>query len=245
MLKQFFLLLIVLVPFNILAQTTVSGTVYDYDNRTFPLQGVKVRNLNNSQTTQTKAAGQFTISAKMGDLVEFSSVGYHTDTLFVINLEPKIIFLPGNSTTLREVEIVSAKVNSSIMVRDPLVKSPTRLATDGLQGKGNNDRAGGLLFNLGYGKHKRQQEKIRVLEERDRYQAEINAIFTEEYVTGLVKLKGDDLRNFMSLYRPPEELVKSERPFNYSYYTVKSYHAWLKLTPEDRRISSMPRLKAN
>jgi hypothetical protein len=245
MLKQFFLFLIIVVPFKVLAQSSVSGTIYDYDNRTFPLQGIKVRNLSNSEVIQTKAAGQFTVPAKVGDLIEFSSVGYHTDTLFLINLESKLIFLPGNSTTLREVEIVSAKVNSSILLRDPLAKSPTRLATDGLQGKGNNDRAGGLLFNLGYGKYKRQQEKIRLLEERDRYQAEINAIFTEEYVSDLVKLKDEDLKNFMSLYRPPEELVKSERPFNYSYYTVKSYHAWLKLTPEERRISSMPRLKAN
>lgn len=245
MLKQFFLLLILIAPFTVMAQSTVSGNIYDYDNRTFPLQGVKVRNLNNSQVVATKAAGQFTISAKTGDLIEFSSMGYHTDTLFLINLEPKIIFLPTNSTTLREVEILSAKVNSSVLSPDPLAKPYTRVATDGLQGKSNNDRAGGLLFNLGYGKYKRQQEKIRLLEERDKYQAEINAIFTEEYVSDLVKLKGDDLKNFMSLYRPPEELVKSERPFNYAYYTVKSYHAWLKLTPEERRISSMPRLKVN
>lgn len=245
MLKELFLLLLIVAPFKMMAQSSVSGVVYDYDNRAFPLQGVKVRNLSNSQVTLTKAAGQFTLSAKVGDLVEFSSLGYHTDTLFLINLQPKTIFLPGNSTTLREVEIVSAKVNPSILERDPLAKSPTRLAADGLQGKRNNDRAGGLLFNLGYGKYKRQQEKIRLLEERDQYQAEINAIFTEQYVSDLVKLKGEDLKNFMSLYRPPEELVKSERPFNYAYYTVKSYHAWLKLSPEERRISSMPKLKVN
>lgn len=228
-----------------MAQSSVSGTIYDYDNKTFPIQGVKIRNLSNNQVTLTKAAGQFMLPAKTGDLLEFSFIGYHTDTLFLINLEPKIIFLPGNSTTLREVEILSAKVNPSILMKDPLARAPMRFGTDGLQGKGNNDRAGGLLFNLGQGKYKRQQEKIRLLEERDRYQAEINAIFTEEYVSGLVKLKGDELRNFMSLYRPPEELVKSERPFNYAYYTVKSYHAWLKLTPLERKISDMPRLKVN
>jgi hypothetical protein len=245
MIKQLLLFLVIVLPFKLVGQTTVSGTVYDFDNKSFPLQHVMVKNLTNSQVVSTRAAGQFTIPAKVGDLLEFSSPGFHTDTLFLINLDPKIVFMPGNSTTLREVEIVSTKVNSSILAPDPFAKRYTRVATDGLQGKGNNDRAGGLLFNLGYGKYKRQQEKIRLLEERDRYQAEINAVFTEEYVSNLVKLKGDDLKNFMSLYRPPEELVKSERPFNYAYYTVKSYHAWLKLSPEDRRISSMPKLKAN
>ena len=245
MLKNLLLLLVVIVPFKLMAQNSVSGTVYDFDNRTFPLQNVKVKNLNNNQVVLTKAAGQFTLSARVGDLIEFSSMGYHTDTLFLINLDPKIIFLPGNSTTLREVEIFSAKVNPSILAPDPIANPYKRIATDGLQGKENNDRAGGLLFNLGYGKYRRQQEKIRLLEERDRYQVEINAIFTEAYVSDLVKLKGNDLKNFMSLYRPPEELVKSERPFNYTYYTVKAYHAWLKLSPEERKISSMPRLKAD
>lgn len=228
-----------------MAQGTVSGNIYDYDNKTFPLQNVKVSNLSNSQSVVTKAAGQFTIPAKVGDLLEFSLTGYHTDTLFLINLESKIVFLPSSSTTLREVEIVGAKINPSILAPDPLARPFTRVATDGLQGKGNNDRAGGLLFNLGYGKYRRQQEKIRLLEERDRYQAEINAVFTEAYVSDLVKLKGDDLRNFMAMYRPPEELVKSERPFNYAYYTVKAYHAWLKLSPEERKISSIPKLKAD
>lgn len=245
MLKNLLLLLVVIVPFKLMAQNSVSGTVYDFDNRTLPLQNVKVKNLNSNQVVLTKAAGQFTLSARVGDLIEFSAMGYHTDTLFLINLDPKIIFLPGNSTTLREVEIFSAKINPSILAPDPLARPYKRIATEGLQGKENNDRAGGLLFNLGYGKYKRQQEKIRVLEERDRYQTEINAIFTEAYVSDLVKLKGDDLKNFMSLYRPPEELVKSERPFNYAYYTVKAYHAWLKLSPEEKKISSMPRLKAD
>ncbi|WEK19835.1 MAG: carboxypeptidase-like regulatory domain-containing protein [Candidatus Pedobacter colombiensis] len=245
MLKNLLLFLIFVVPFKIMAQGTVSGNIYDYDNKTFPLQNVKVSNLSNSQSVVTKAAGQFTIPAKVGDLLEFSLTGYHTDTLFLINLESKIVFLPSSSTTLREVEIVGAKINPSILAPDPLARPFTRVATDGLQGKGNNDRAGGLLFNLGYGKYRRQQEKIRLLEERDRYQAEINAVFTEAYVSDLVKLKGDDLRNFMAMYRPPEELVKSERPFNYAYYTVKAYHAWLKLSPEERKISSIPKLKAD
>jgi len=245
MLKNLLLFLLFAAPCTLLAQNSVSGTVYDFDNNTFPLQNVRVKNLSNNQLTLTKAAGQFTISARMGDLLEFSLMGYHTDTLYLINLLPKTIYLPGNSTALKEVEIVGAKINPSILSPDPQARPYKRFTPDGLQGKGNNDRAGGLLFNLGYGKYKRQQEKIRLLEERDRFQNEINTIFTEEYVSDLVKLKGQDLKDFMSLYRPPEELVKSERPFNYAMYTIKAYHTWLKLPPEQRKVSTMPVLKAN
>jgi hypothetical protein len=245
MLKKLFLLLILILPLKIWAQSTVSGTVYDFDDKKFPLQYVKVKNLTNNQLALTKATGQFMIAAKVGDLLELSFMGYHTDTLYLINLSPKIIYLPENSKELKQVDIVGAKVNSSLLSPDPQARAYTRLATDGLQGKKNGDRAGGLLFNLGYGKYKRQQEKIRLLEERDQYLNEINEVFTESYVSGLVKLKGEDLKNFMALYRPPEELVKSERPFNYAFYTVQAYHTWLKLPPEQRKLSSVPKLKAD
>lgn len=245
MFKRVLLFLIIVVPFKVMAQNSVSGTVYDYDNKSFPIEGVKVRNLNSSLVSSTKAAGKFSIQARVGDLIEFSFPGFHFDTLYLINLQPKVIFLSGNATVLKEVAISGVKINPSILSPDPLARPYTRMATDGLRGKGNNDRAGGLLFNLGYGKYRRQEEKIRLMEERDQYQTEINAIFTEKYVSDLVKLKGEDLKNFMSLYRPPEELVKSERPFNYAYYTVKSYHAWLKRSPEDRKLSPLPKLKAN
>jgi hypothetical protein len=244
MLRKLLLLLILVSPLKIWAQSAVSGTVYDFSNKSFPLQYVKVKNLNNNQLALTKNTGQFTIAAKVGDLLELSFMGYHTDTLYLVDLKSKTIYLPENTKELKQVDIIGAKVNGSIGA-DSEARAYTRVATDGLQGKKNGDRAGGLLFNLGYGKYRRQQEKIRVLEERDRYLNEINETFTEAYVSDLVKLKGEDLKNFMSLYRPPEELVKSERPFNYAYYTVQAYHTWLKLPPEQRKLSGMPKLQSN
>ncbi|AOM77932.1 hypothetical protein [Pedobacter steynii] len=245
MAKYLFLLLISIVPFFVRAQTSVSGTVYDYDNKTFPIQDVIVRNLNSREFSKTKAAGQFSIPAKVGDLLEFSYVGYHTDTLFLIDLKPKTIFLPGNSKTLNEVKIISAKVNPSVLYRDPDAKESKRFGSDGLRGKENNDKAGGMLFNLGYGKMKREREKERILEERDSYETEIRENFNEESIAKLVKLSGQDLKDFMSIYRPSVSLIKDERPFNYTYYIVKAYHSWLKLPSGQRKLSPMPRLKAN
>lgn len=243
--KSLFLLFLCIAPFGVWAQTTVSGTVYDYDNKTFPIQDVIVRNLNSRELSRTKAAGQFTIPAKVGDLLEFSYVGYHTDTLFLIDLKPKTIFLPANSKTLIEVEILSAKVNPSVLYRDPNAKESKRFGADGLSGKGNNDRAGGMMFNLGYGKMKREREKERKLEERDVYETEIRENFNEETIVKLVKLQGQDLMDFMAIYRPSEALIKSERPFNYTYYIVKAYHSWLKLPAEQRKVYPMPKLKSN
>lgn len=245
MVKYLFLLFFGIAPFSLFAQSSVSGNVYDYDNKTFPIQDVVVRNLNSKQMVKTKAAGQFTLNAAIGDLLEFSYVGYHTDTLFLIDLKQKTIFLPVNAKNLKEVNIQSAKVNPSVLFRDPEAVGAKRINADGLRNKENNDRAGGMMFNLGYGKMQRDREKARVLDELSVYEDEIRANFNEETISKLVKLSGQDLKNFIVVYKPNVPLIKSERPFNYTYYIVKAYHGWLKLPASQRIAPPMPKLKAN
>lgn len=234
-----------IMPFIIRAQTTISGTVYDYDNDKMPLQNVKVRNLNNQETVVTKASGAFTLPAKNGDLLEFSLSGYHVDTLFLIDLKPKLIRLPVDVKNLKEVAIVGAKMNSSIFSPDPNARAPKRVYGDGLEGKRNNDRAGGVKLNLGFGKMKRQSEKERMLEERDQYETEIRENFNERTIAELVKLQGQELKDFIFFYKPSVALVQSERPFNYTYYIVKTYHNWLKIPVGQRKPPPVPKLKRN
>lgn len=247
MVKKLIIALVLLLPIKLMAQGNVNGTVYDFDTKTFPLQQVAVRNLNTKQVAVTKASGQFTIAASKGDLIEFSLVGYHTDTLFLTDLNPKTIFLPVNSKNLKEVSIVSAKLSPYLDLKknQENAKAVTRVSTDGLEGKKNGDRAGGMILSLGYGKYKREQAKLRSLEERDVYETEINNNFNEQTVSDLVKLKGQELKDFISMFRPSVPLIKGERPFNYSFYIAQAYHRWLKMSPEERRPVPIQKLKQN
>lgn len=242
--KMIFLLLSVL-PLFAAAQQVFSGKVYDLNDKKMPLPNALVRNLSTGKSTMSQAQGNFSLPAKVGELIEVSFVGYHTDTLYLINLSARTIYLPANSTRLKEVAILGAKVNPLVLSPDPEARVFKRFENDALNGKGNNDRVGGLKFNLGYGKYKRKQEKLEADEERDFYEAEINQTFTAEYVSKLTKLKGDDLKNFMSIYRPSALLVGGQRPFNYDFYTVKAYHTWLKLPEAERKLQAIPKLKNN
>ncbi len=243
MVKKLIFFLIIALPFKMLAQGTVSGTVYDFENKNFPLQQVAVKNLNNQQIAVTKASGQFTIPAKKGDLLQFTLVGYHVDTLYLTDLKAKNIFLPANSRTLKEVAIVDTKLSPYLDFESPEAKESKRVSTDGLEGKSNTDRAGGLKFALGYGKYRREQEKIKVLEERDTYETEINRNFNEQTVHELIKLKGQELKDFINMFKPSVPLIKTERPFNYSYYIAQAHQKWLKMPPHERRTPPMQKLK--
>ena len=225
-----------------MAQETVSGHVYDYEQKTSPLQGVVVKNLNSGKVLQTPTSGQFTIAAKKGDLIEFSKSGYHTDTLFLINLSPKRIFLPVSVNELNEVNILGAKVNKAVFYKDEEAKEFKRFETDDLRGKKNNDRAGGLKLNLGYGKYRRDLNKKKQLEIQEGYEEEINSNFSERTIYNLIKLQGTDLKAFIYFYKPSVMVVASERPFDYNGYIINAYNTWLKLAPEARKIPPMPKL---
>ncbi|MEJ7557569.1 MAG: hypothetical protein WKF66_04625 [Pedobacter sp.] len=235
-------LLILLSPLKNIAQETISGHVYDYEKKTAPLEGVVVKNLKTGKKLQTPASGRFTIAAAKGDLLEFSKFGYHSDTLFLTNLADRRIYLPVRANELNEVNILGAKVNSAVYYKDPEAKEFKRFETDDLRGKKNNDRAGGLKFNLGYGKYRSQLNKRKQLEEKEGYEEEINSNFNERIISSLIKLQGEELKTFIYLYKPAALLVSAERPFNYNGYIVKAYNTWLKLKPEERKMPPMPKL---
>jgi hypothetical protein len=237
MLKKLALILLITLPFKLFAQSnTLTGNIYDNDNRTINLQGATIKNLNSRSVAITDADGHFVISAKAGDLVSFGMVGYQTDTIYLTNLFPKNVFLRSSVNNLKEVAVTATKISPYLNTKDPNAM-PSRPVD-------YSKERGGLRLNLGYGKFKRQAAKVAELEDRDHYQEEINKNFNEATIKDLVKFEGTGIKDFIDLYRPTVEQVKAESPFNYTYYTVKSYHAWLRLPADQRKLPSLLK-KAN
>jgi len=238
MLKKLILILLLSFPAVLLAQNNIlTGNIYDNESRATTLQGATIKNLNTKTVTLTDKDGHFAIAAKIGDLVSFGMAGYETDTVYLTNLFPKNVFLRMLVNNLKPVDITSVKVSPYLDAKDPNAMPARRVDY--------SKERGGLRLNLGYGKYRREQAKIQELEENDKYQEEINKNFNEEYIRSMVKFEGPDIKDFIGLYRPTVEQVKAERPFNYAYYTVRAYHTWLKLPPDQRKLPALPKLKAN
>lgn len=166
------IILLLALPFGALAQTVTTGAVYDFLKKSNSLPGVTVRNLNSKKITSTNAAGKFTITANNGDLLEFSLVGYRTDTLYLTSLLAKTIYMVDRVNALNDVDIKGVKMNKSITSPDPMAEKYSLMGTGGnLERKKMTDKVGGLNLNLGYGKYRRQQRKEAELVERDKYLA--------------------------------------------------------------------------
>jgi hypothetical protein len=237
MLKKVFFLLIVFIPVVASAQNVLTGNIFDYANRSISLEGATVKNLTSKAVTLTNKDGHFVLSAKNGDLVSFGMVGYQTDTVYLINLFPKNVYLRVSVNNLNAVNITGAKLSRFLDLKDPNAV-PSRQVD-------YSKERGGLRLNLGYGKLKREREKVSELEEYDQFNEEISRNFTEAFVKKLLKIDSADLKNFMEMYRPTVAQVKSERPFNYELYTAQSYSVWMKLPPEQRKLPSLLKKKEN
>ncbi|WP_231459121.1 MULTISPECIES: carboxypeptidase-like regulatory domain-containing protein [unclassified Pedobacter] len=231
-------------PFASFSQTVSTGTIYDYSKKSLTVPGVTIRNLNNKKVVSANAAGKFTVPAKVGDLLEFSFVGYTTDTLYLTNLLPKTIYMVVRSNNLNDVNINGVKINKEVLSKDPMAEKYTLMGTGGnLYRKKMTDKVGGLSLNLGHGKYKRQQRLEAELEQKESYNAEIDRNFTEKTIKELTKLDGEELKNFMIIYRPSTLKIQEQRPFNYPYYIAQAYQAWLKLSPKEKKLQDLPNLK--
>ncbi|TCC88086.1 hypothetical protein EZ428_20405 [Pedobacter frigiditerrae] len=239
MTKRIILLLLILAPFQLLAQNFLTGNVFDNENRATSIEGAAIKNLTTKAFTLSDKDGHFAITAKIGDLVSFGMPGFQTDTVYLVNLFPKNIYLRVEVNTLAAVDIKGVKISPMLNgLGNPDNKPPVKTLD-------YSKEKGGLRLNLGYGRWRKDQAKIQELEENDRIQQEITKNFNAETVKEILKFEGPDVKDFLSLYRPTVDQVKAEKPFNYSYYTATAYRAWLKLPADQRKLPPLPKLKGN
>lgn len=231
-----------ILPLKLLAQEDMlTGNIFDNDNRTIPLQGATIKNLRSKTVSIADKSGHFSVGAKKGDLVTFGMVGFETDTLYVINLFPINIYLLSSVNYLKAVDIGGAKISPYLDdLGNPDNKPPTKQLD-------MDKNRGGLRLNLGYGKWRKNQAKVQALEDEQIIVEEINAKFNEKYVRETLKFQGtkQELKNFMDMYRPTVDQVKSKRPFNYEYHIASSYQTWSNLPPNQRKLTPLSKTKVD
>lgn len=103
--KKQLLLLFLLFPFCLFAQeTAITGKVTDPGGE--PLIGVNVSILNTSKGSITDAEGQFFLSGKKGDVLQFSYIGYVSKEVKADNDHPLRIILEEDLKMLDEVVVI-------------------------------------------------------------------------------------------------------------------------------------------
>ncbi|MDC6352206.1 TonB-dependent receptor [Zeaxanthinibacter sp. PT1] len=100
------LIVVLLVNLQLIAQDTysVSGTVTDVDN--VPIPGVNILVLNTTRGTQTDFDGNFTIDVSNGEVLQFSSIGFATQTVAIKGQPTISLTMLEDASQLDEVVLV-------------------------------------------------------------------------------------------------------------------------------------------
>ncbi len=216
-----------LIAHSAMAQRLLKGTVYE-SGKNSRMPNVFIRDANNKQLTITDNSGNFSIRTETGHVLIFDSPGFVSDTLYVADLAPKKIVMVTKTIALREVTISSTR-----QAFDPHKEYPE------IYTKSKVYIMSPTTWFSKEGRDARRLKRYFVSEEQERH---VDAVFTRAYVGSIVPLKGQDLEDFMTLYRPSYAFIKDNNSGSLAVYINDSYKKYQALPPEKRHL---PRLISN
>lgn len=222
-----FAILLSTICFKAKAQATLQGVVYEYKTH-IHLQSVRVTNLNTKQFAITDTAGVFYIYAKPGDMLAFRSYAYQPDTLAIVNKNHLEIYLEPVGNTLNEVKVKDIQTKTGNLKDPTLTGAPVVYQRDV-----NGNYEGGIAIRFSYGADKKALHSKQISDEEETDQ-EIDQAFNQLTVSKTIPLRGQELKNFVMIYRPQRAIFKA-KSFNMTVYLNDSYKAYLALPPDKRK----------
>lgn len=204
---------------------TIKGIVYE-EGSNQKLGNVFVKDINNKQITLVEKDGSFEIRSAQGHTLIFDSPGYVSDTLYVSdNTKPLKIQLKQMGIVLRDVTVSASRSNFNPREEYPDVYRKAKV----------NILSPSTIFS----KESRNARRLRRFftnEEREKY---VDRVYTASYVSTLVPLKGEELQNFMALYRPSYAFVKSNTGPSLAVYINDSYQQYKTLPADQRKLPNL------
>ena len=214
-----------LLSVSLRAQTVLTGIVYE-GKASHTLSDVFVRDVNSKEIALTDNAGGFRIRTALNHTLIFSSPGYISDTLFLVDLKPKRVELSFRGISLNEVNVTSARAFNpreeypDVYEKSKFALSPSRI----------------------FGKDAKNARRLKHYFDREEDERKIDSIFNPVYVGGIVPLKGRQLQDFITMYRPSLSFLQKTPRSSLTLYVNDCYKKYMALPPEKRTVQ---RLSAN
>jgi len=221
---RFYLLLTIgiLVSTGLRAQNILKGTVYE-GNTTRKVTDVFVRDINGKSVALGDNAGRFSIQTEQNHVLVFTSPGYVPDTLYLVDLKPKRVEMHIRGITLAGVDIISHN-NFNPRQEYPEVYEKSKFA---------------LSPSRIFGREARQARRLKHYFEREVDERKVDSIFSPIYVSSIVPLKGRELEDFMTMYRPSLSFLEQTPHASLTLYINDCYKKFMALPPEKRTVQRL------
>jgi hypothetical protein len=208
---------------SLYAQDLLRGSVREAGTNS-KMPDVFVRDITTKQIALTDDKGDYEIKAATGHTLIYSSPGYISDTLFVVDMKPKNVQLKTMSIALREVNI-SGKQNFNPITEYPDVYEKSRVYV--------------LSPSSWFGKDAKDARRLKRFFNHEAEERQVDQVFTRVYVGSIVPLKGQDLEAFMMMYRPTYAFIKDNNGPSLVAYINDSYKKFMALPPDKRKMPDL------
>lgn len=222
--------LAVLTTISVHAQT-LRGIVIDGETNQ-PLYLVNVLNLANAQSTSTDERGIYTISAKNGDVLSFSYVGYHTiqrlaitDSVLRISMFPLSVALKEYILHPEYTPYQKDSVEMAMLYSDQLNTNTIKPGFSSANGGGFTGLIGGAVQKVS--KSYKQKKRFRENFLKDEQQKYIDTRYTPQLVTALTNLTGDTLAVFMNTYPMEYKFARTATDLELKLWIRDNYKDYL------------------
>jgi len=228
--KNKYLLIILFIASSLLAgaQGTVKGTVFE-NGTTNPMPDVFVRDNSNKKLTITDKKGKFEIGTESGHILIFDCPGYTSDTLYIVDLAPKKVYLSAQTIALREVSVTSTRASFDPHKEYPDVYIKSKVYP--------------LSPSSWFGKEAVDARRLKKYFQREQEERRIDLVFNRAYVGSIVPLKGLELENFMALYRPSYAFVTGNNTTSLAIYINDCYKKYQALPLSKRVVAKLDSTK--
>lgn len=222
---RYFALVILLFALNPLyAQTYLKGSVVESgSNERIP--NVFIHDVNSKEVALTDKKGNFEIKTGTGHTLIFTSPGYVSDTMYVISMDALRVRMKIQGIALNQVNITSTRApfNPREEYADVYRKSKVYV----------------LSPSSWLGREGRNARRLKRYFDREEQERHVDQVFSYAYVSSLVPLRGKDLENFMTLYRPSYAYVMNNNGPSLAVYINDSYKKFMALPPEKRIVPEL------
>ncbi|MDB5274966.1 MAG: hypothetical protein JWO58_3333 [Chitinophagaceae bacterium] len=221
---KYFAIIILLFALKPLYAQTLKGSVVE-SGGTERIANVFIRDMNSKAVTLTDKKGNFIIQTEPGHTLIFSSPGYVSDTLYVADMGLKRVKMLVQGIALNQVNILSSRMpfNPRVESADVYRKSKVYVMSPS------------TWFSR-EGKNARRLKRYFAREEQERH---IDSVFNRVYVSTLVPLRGRELADFMTLYRPTYAYVMNNNGPSLALYINDSYKKFMALPPDQRVVKGL------
>lgn len=201
----------------------VSGLVLEKSTG-IRLADVNVINLKTNRKVTSNNFGVFYIDAMIGDSLSITKVGYGSLKTVIYTLDDLVLEMqPGMQI---ETVVVARKTRQQEMediLRDYEKK--------GIYNGGKNKVGTYLsspataLYNL-FGREAKNMKRFEKYMDREVNEIAVDRLFTKAAVAEHTGLEGEQLQNFMEIYRPSYELSKHWGQYDLLNYIASSFKTW-------------------